>query len=403
MHALLFFSAILGQTTAFDQAMSRFEEAKHRSAWAEAEVHIRQAVSARTNEYAVGSLVWVLLKQNKTQEAFDTSVQMYQHFGNTAYSFVSVIGAGIAEGAWEEIRPFVEYAKQNRIPAAMQWQAQTLKDEVRRFDEATLPTVFKLRWVIPAATLNKAESKIVAFPLLKTNDQTFTYTVQGVVAQEILQSNRNGTRIKLTGSGEDIIIEGTLTLNQTPMGGRPGRKLSQMPLKPESGSDVGPFRYHNEIFDPQNPVISNLAKAVRRESAYTTIQAIFDWRAKEMPYGALPAGKEDTLSRIMKFKTGVCHHISHMAVCLARANGIPAFVVGTLRLPNEATFSGHTGAHGIVSVRFPGQDWVCLEPQDPYSLIGFAGRRDVRFAYQGEKGGPVDINLQGTPVAGSRL
>jgi hypothetical protein len=402
-HVALLVACLLGQTGSFESSMASFEAAKRRAAWAEAESHVRRAIAERVDEYAVGSLSWTLLRQDRSDEALDTAIRMYRHFGATAYSLLSVIEAGVAEGAWDEIRPYVEYAKRNRAPASMPWQAEALADIVRRADALMRPTVYRLRWVIPSAKIGKNQTKRVKFPLLKTNEQTFHFTISGAAKHEIVRDHRATTVVSITGSGKDVVIDGVATLTQLPLGRRSGRLLERKPLVPGRKEDTGTFRYGDEVFDPKHAVLEELSQKVRRNSAYATIRAILEWRAKELPYGKLPAGSEDTLTRVMKHRTGVCHHISHIAVCLARANGVPAYVIGTKRLPEEPTFSNHDGSHGIIAVKFDGMDWLSLEPQDPNALLRFDGRRDLRFSFQGVDEEPTDESLQGIPVSGRRL
>lgn len=122
-----------------------------------------------------------------------------------------------------------------------------------------------------------------------------------------------------------------------------------------------------------------------------------------MPYAELPREAGKTLDLVMKYHRGVCHHAAYMSCALARANGIPAYVVGGDRLPGEKEFKDAVTSHGWICVKLSEKGWVELESLDPGSLYTFTGDGYLRFAHQEAMDNTSRTSLQAYPISGKRL
>jgi transglutaminase-like putative cysteine protease len=202
--------------------------------------------------------------------------------------------------------------------------------------------------------------------------------------------------------GRDITVTGTATIQSQALGARTLRRLASLSLQPDT-SETGTFYFWKEPFDPKSGSIAPIVKEVRRSSAAETVQSILDWRDKNMPYRALAPGSGSTLDRIVAQRCGICHDASYLTASLARANGIPAVVIGVDKLPESGSFVDADTAHGHVRVRLPTLGWISIEPLNRTSLRSFGGSNYLDFAIQSEKDEDERISLQSYRVWGERL
>lgn len=394
---------LLNQAGSFGAEMQLFEAAKQKQDWAAAETHITNALRQKRDEYAYGSLVWTLLKTDKSDIALKAAVEMRAVYGDTAYTLATLIDALIAEGRLSEATTFATRTQNASIRASMPWQRDAMIGSAKRVSELTRPTIFDLEWTLDRTHFNGEKPTKFKFPLLSSDGQKFTFELEGAKGHRVLTNTRNVSIVEITPGKGNVKVRGRVTFFPQVISARTRRELAKSPIPAEVQPNTGKFLYHREVFDPKNPSIASIATAVRRSSAIETIRAILSWRAKEMPYGKLPGGPEDTLTRVVKHHTGVCHEISHMATALARANNIPAYVIGVTVIPNEPTFSNVESAHGIIAVNFPQIGWTYLEPQDPNALSNYIATRHLRFAYQSAEEAQAEDSLQGLPFSGKRV
>lgn len=104
--------------------------------------------------------------------------------------------------------------------------------------------------------------------------------------------------------------------------------LSMRDLPRESGLDdgeawLGPERY----IEVNDPAVRALAGALRCATAVDTARAIYDWVRGNLAYAGYAAddhGAAEALAR----RRGDCTEYAYLVVALARANGIPARMLG---------------------------------------------------------------------------
>lgn len=389
----------------FDEWMNRFEAAKRDHNFPACEAALKQALSIRVTDYAAGSLVWAQFNQNKTEEALSSAKWMLDAVGRTPYALASYLDASIREGARENFRSAIDYARQAHLDSGEDWTNAYLRDMISKADDLVTPAVYELQWTIPGSEFTDSNpTRLFEFPLLDTKDQKFTFTLSGERDYKIRMSNAGRALVDVTGSpGQPVTVSGLVTLQPEFVGGRAFRQLAAKPLVAAPPTQIGVFYYWTEPFDPKTNSIQTVVKQVSRKSAVETIQAILDWRDANMPYAELPPGEGSTLDRIMKYRRGVCHQSSYLCASLARANGIPAFVMGGFKLPESGAFKNQEGSHGWICVKLPDRGWTEVESLDRNSFCDFTGKSYVRFKRQESRDDLAAISLQGFPVSGRRI
>ena len=389
----------------FEDSMRQFEEAKRLGDYALCEQILLKALESGASEYANGSLVWARLRLNKNEQALKDARKMVGLYSWTTYSTASLIEAALINGDLDSVREASRQARSLRLYEGSNWTHGMLRNFLKKADEIEKPAVYELTWTIPAGEFNTPNrTKLFGFPLLNTPRQTFEYTISGAVSSKELKADENRTVVRIRGKpSEDVVIFGKASINPSILGAKTFEKLSEIKLEPAPNSETGIFYFWSEQFDPKTPAISRIAKSVRRESAVETVQAILDWRDSQMPYRMLKPSSGSTLERIAEQMCGVCHDASYMTASLARANGIPAVVMGVYVLPTTEEFQNAEGSHGHIRVKLPEVGWTDVEPLDRGSLVMFGRNNYLEFAVQSEKEVLNRASLQGYKVSGRRI
>ncbi|MBS1706949.1 MAG: transglutaminase domain-containing protein [Armatimonadetes bacterium] len=397
--------AIAQQSNTFDFWMKEFEVHKAAHKYADCEKSLLQALQYGSSEYAFGSLVWSQMNQDKTEAACSTAAAMYRTYGQTAYAMASFIDAHVKDGGFEDAIRMANVASRTNAMQCSDWTNSYLRDEVKIAWSLKEPAIYTLHWTIPGETFTKESPKqTFRFPIIKCASQTFDYRLSGNQSSRVVSSSEDETLVEIEGvPGQPVSVDGTATIKTRAVGARTIRQLARVNLKPAPASEIGVFYYGTEVHDPADPAIASLAKLVHRRSAVETMQAILDWRDKEMPYRNIVGGKGSHFQRIIDAKCGVCHDASYITAGLARANGIPAYVVGCYVLPGSGTFKDVEGSHGHICVKLPSLGWTDVEPLNRTSLRFFGGSNYLRFTRQEQKDSRNAISLQGYKVSGSRM
>lgn len=389
----------------FEHWMSEFEKAKQKGDYATGELALNGALRYGKSEYAMGSLVWALMRQNKTNEALAAAKKMLDDIGPTAYSVASLLESALREGEMETAQKAAALARLVPQEGQIPWAIPYMQEYLRLYDSLEKGAVYELEWKIPREEFQTPGGRqLFGFPLLKTPRQTFTFEIQGANSHRIVQADEEKTIVEIRGSPrQDVIVSGRATIRAQILGQGKFRVLSEIPLTPIRNSSTGIFYYGEEAFNPKEKAIQDIVEEVRRKSAVETLQAILDWRAKEMVYSRLPDGQGSTLQRIARHRVGVCHDASYMTASLARANGIPAVVIGVMMLPKDGNFTRLECGHGHIRAQIPEVGWINLEPLNPESLCFFDGSNYLEFAVQEKKDTQFRISLQKYPVTGRRV
>ncbi len=385
--------------------MKDFESAKKNGDYAAGEKSLREALKHGRSEYAVGSLAWTQMHQGKTEEAVKTAQAMVAEFGPTTYAIGSLLETSICDGNWESMQQGLALAKQSEFPDERGWEHRMLREQMQKAEGMTRPAVYEVEWTIPKEEFASGNSrKTFGFPVLENDTQKFSFELEGARRHKVLEASRSRTVVEIHGSNrQDVIVRGRATIHPEILGRSKFRELAKLPLTKASRKETGTFYFWTEPFDPQARSISDIARSVSRPSAVETLQAILDWRYNEMPYAELKPGRESTLDRVAKQLTGVCHEASYMTASLARANGIPAVVIGVYSLPKSGSFQNIGGSHGHIRAKLPEVGWVAMEPLNRESLIHFNGSNYLQFAIQEEREERNRISLQGYPISGRRV
>lgn len=404
MLALLLLTVASPFQDGFATNMALFEQAKAKGDFATCERALTEALRFSSDEYAVGSLVWSQMNQNKTEAALANARKMVDRFGNTPYAIGSLIDASLREGDFDTSKKAALIAVANHLGDGDGWQRAMVRELISKVDGLNRPAVYRLRWTIPVSEFAGGnQTRLFGFPILKDKWQTFTYTLAGASSSKVLESSVKRTVVEIAAlPGRDVEVEGTATIQAQAIGARTLRSLASIPLEVDA-KDTGKFYYWTEEFDPKTPSIAGIAHAVRRASAAGTVQAVLDWRDAEMPYRELQPGPGSTLDRIVAQKCGVCHDASYMTASLLRANGIPATVIGVDCLPADGEFKDAVTSHGHIAVKLPRLGWVNVEPLRRDSLTWFGGTNYLRFAIESERDVQNRTSLQAYPVSGRKL
>lgn len=402
---LLLGATIASATPEFDLSMRLFEDAKQSGDHTLAEQLLVKALSVGSSEYACGSLVWARLNLNKTEEALKAAQDMVSSYGWTTYSAGSLIDAALRDGQMDIVREARNQARSLNLARGDHWTHSMLREMLHQSEKLETPTVYELEWTIPAKDFDTPNrTKLFGFPLLNTPKQNFDYTITGAASSRQLKADETRTVVEIRGKpGKDVVVSGKASIASSMLGAKTARRLAEIPLERAPTREVGVFYYWNERFDPKTPAIAKIAKGVRRKSAVETVQAILDWRDSNMPYRELDPGPGSTLERIAEQMCGVCHDASYMTASLARANGIPAVVIGVYSLPSAEEFTNAEGSHGHIRVKLPEVGWTDVEPLDRSSLVMFGRNNFLEFAVQGEEEEPNRSSLQGYQVSGRRI
>ncbi|MBM3229588.1 transglutaminase domain-containing protein [Candidatus Parvarchaeota archaeon] len=152
----------------------------------------------------------------------------------------------------------------------------------------------------------------------------------------------------------------------------------------DSSDDAG------DLNDPQNPYLNGgslvildnqvqgIANQLKRQSDLETITAIVDWTNKYITYDEAYANTNLSTRQILELKRGTCDEYAHLALALARANGIPA------RFPIGYVYSGQKwDLHAWVEFYIPGYGWIEADPT--YNELGRIDASHVRLAYGSEQ------------------
>lgn len=103
-------------------------------------------------------------------------------------------------------------------------------------------------------------------------------------------------------------------------------KMSAEPRQ-ETLSAHEPFLQQEAFIEVSDPAIAALARQLRRETADDTVRAIYDWVSTNLDYAGFIA--EDLGAKYaLRHRRGDCTEYAYLAAALARANGVPARVLG---------------------------------------------------------------------------
>lgn len=387
----------------FDSAMRAFEAAKGRSDWASAEASLNVAHRFRRTDYSVHSLAWVYGRQNRFAEQLQLSHAVVQEFGPTPMALAGLAGAALDAAEMAQAGGAIAEAERRGYFQGQGWISDALRGQAERWREASSPAVYELEWTIPNRDFPNGGARKFFFPVAKHPRQTFTFRLEGA-AKHAVEDDGNQTVVEIwPKKGADVVVRGTATLRPIIM------PLSERLVQTKIARTVSdeakiPHYYWSEKIDPALPANVELAKTLRRGSALETMQAILDWRSKNITYGQPPSG--NTLETILASKKGVCHHSAYLTVMLAKANGLDAFVVGGYVLPPKGEFKNAEGSHGWGEVKLPRLGWVEYESQDANSLRWFVQAKHF-LRYRAQKALAPErhgiLSCQGYLVSGRRV
>lgn len=403
-------SAQMQRPTSFDDAMRLMEEAKHKGDWAEGEKYTRCALRYRFNEYAACGLAWFVGHQGRHEEALALAKEAVDRVGPTALSLGDYAEQALWAGDIGLADKILARAETLGFQNGTDWPNTNIVRFRNEVKEARSAAVYHLRWTIPNRDFPGNGRKRFLFPAMSHLSQTFTFQLEGADRYQIVQLP-DWTMVDIWPKpGDDVTVVGTATIQPQVLGVARLAKAAGMPLKPAAATKTGALYYHDERIDPAYQPCVDLAKTLTKGSAAETIQAILDWRAAHITYAVPPAG--NTLETILASHKGVCHHSAYLVACLARAAGIPAYVVGGVVLPAaKGSFRDAEGSHGWGEVELPGLGRVAYDSQDKGTLCSFVARKHyLRFGGQ-DFTVPWSslpevkdcISLQGYRVSGERV
>lgn len=109
-----------------------------------------------------------------------------------------------------------------------------------------------------------------------------------------------------------------------------------------------------------DPAVMALARALRQETDMATVQAVYDWVKGNLRYAGFVAEDQGALQALQK-RGGDCTEYAYLVCALARANRIPARVMGGYVTEHDAVLqaeSYHNWAEVLISGR-----WQVIDAQ----------------------------------------
>lgn len=146
---------------------------------------------------------------------------------------------------------------------------------------------------------------------------------------------------------------------------------------------LGPERY----IETADPGIQSLAAKLKRPESRDTALAIYDWIKQHLHYAGYVADDRGARYALDQLR-GDCTEYAYLAVALARANGIPARMVGGYVIDKNAILRA-TDYHNWAEIYFDGA-WRLLDAQKEHWLSPAENYVAFRF-YRDEEVNPVGL------------
>lgn len=105
--------------------------------------------------------------------------------------------------------------------------------------------------------------------------------------------------------------------------------------RPDSLRDPAYWLRSERFIEVEDPQVRALATELRRATPHHTAVAIFDWIGHNLTYAGFIADDLGALHALSR-RTGDCTEYAYLAAALARANGIPARVLGGFAVDRNA-------------------------------------------------------------------
>lgn len=112
------------------------------------------------------------------------------------------------------------------------------------------------------------------------------------------------------------------------------RMLNEPEVQPLRMPDT--FLAHELFIEVNDPEIQALARELRRDTALATTRVIYDWVRMNLRYAGYIADDLGARYALQNLR-GDCTEYAYLAVALARANGVPARVMGGYVVDHDAT------------------------------------------------------------------
>jgi transglutaminase-like putative cysteine protease len=112
------------------------------------------------------------------------------------------------------------------------------------------------------------------------------------------------------------------------------RMFSEPEVQPLGGPDT--FLAHEPYIEVNDPAIQMLARKLRRDTSLATVREIYDWVRENLGYAGYIADDLGARYALQNLR-GDCTEYAYLAVALARANGVPARVMGGYVVDRDAT------------------------------------------------------------------
>jgi transglutaminase-like putative cysteine protease len=139
---------------------------------------------------------------------------------------------------------------------------------------------------------------------------------------------------------------------------------SQLALRPRSGVEslesAQPWLRPERFIESDHPGVQRLAAELKQQTPRESVHAIFEWVADNIRYEAYIA---DDLGAAfaLRERRGDCTEYAYLATALARAQGLPARMVGGYVVDQDVSLAARD-YHNWAEVHFDGA-WQVVDPQ----------------------------------------
>jgi len=134
--------------------------------------------------------------------------------------------------------------------------------------------------------------------------------------------------------------------------------ISQAPVAQAGKADL--FLGAEPFIEADDPAVMTLARTLRRDNDLATTQAVYDWVKGNLRYAGYVAEDKGALRALQDLR-GDCTEYAYLVCALARANQIPARVMGGYVTEHDAVIQADS-YHNWVEVLIAGQ-WQLVDAQ----------------------------------------
>lgn len=328
-------------------------------------------------------LTLALLKQGRTQEALALARRNHRDFAcpwSTAALTQVQIAVGDYAGAQQNLRTL----------DAVRAQWGDAGDTIR--DLRSEMSVKEWHFLWPVAPTKYRETGLpLSLPIPWKDDRIqtdATVSVEGAEAWSIKRDDVGNSYAEVfPRRGAGFKMSATVTIrpfSYIPHLGQVRAGEYPQEVRRYLGKSTGLGRNGEDIFDPWQPAVLEVAQALQDASPVRSAENVMRWCQKNLtfcPPGGPPPGGNDLVG-ILKRRGSHCEGLSSMVVALCRACGIPArFIRGhSAILPVQGSPKQHT----IPQFYLNGIGWIEWDHGRPYWVARHTFLRRQHYACAGD-------------------